>query len=70
MWLVVSGNGKLTVGRQGQVHIIGRQEGDEDMKTGRKTMPVVSQEQLLRNSSYQGNKPMAKNFWGGSVPQA
>ena len=36
---------------------------------GREELPVVSQEQLLRNSGYHGDKPMAKNFWGGSVPQ-
>ena len=47
-----------------------RERKDSLFYLGRETMPAVSQEQLLRNSAYKQNQPMAKNYWGGSVPQA
>ena len=46
-----------------------RQRKDCLFYAGRENMPVVSQEQLLRNSAYKPTEPMAKNYWGGSVPQ-
>ena len=47
-----------------------RERNDCLFYSGREKMPVVSQEQLLRNSAYKPNQPMAENYWGGSVPQA
>lgn len=35
---------------------------------GRKTMPIISQEQLLRNSAYPKKNKMPTNFWGGASP--
>ena len=35
---------------------------------GRDDMPVVSQEQLLRNSAFPCDNKIALNFWGGAVP--
>ena len=35
---------------------------------GRDNLPMRTQEQILRDSSYPDNNDMPDNFWGGSIP--